>query len=186
VVLAQVVEKTSGEPFGQFLRDRIFAPLGMTNTVAYEKGKNEVPHRAYGYSKVSDRWQETDQSPTSATLGDGGVYTSLQDMVLWIGALDNHTLLTEQEMLAATTPAEVNGEVVRDKDGHPMPYGFGWFLAPYHGHARMFHYGETVGFRNNIQRFPADKLTILILCNRADLEPKFMALKVADLYLSGR
>jgi hypothetical protein len=47
----------------------------------------------------------------------------------------------------------------------------------------MWHYGETVGFRTAIQRFPKDKLTIIILCNRADLEPKDLALKIADLYL---
>ena len=49
-VLAMIVEKVSGKSFGQFLQDRIFTPLKMTNTLAYEKGKNEVPHRAYGHS----------------------------------------------------------------------------------------------------------------------------------------
>jgi len=76
VVLALIVEKVSGEPFGQFLHDRIFVPLKMSNTLAYEKGKNEVPHRAYGHTKLGqsekDGWRETDQSSTSATLGGGG------------------------------------------------------------------------------------------------------------------
>ncbi len=74
-VLAIIVEKVSGKSFGQFLRERIFNPLKMTNTLAYEKGKNEVPHRAYGHTKEKDGWRETDQSPTSAVLGDGGIYT---------------------------------------------------------------------------------------------------------------
>ena len=49
-----IVEKVSGKSFGQFLHERIFTPLKMTNTLAYEKGKNEVPHRAYGHTKIKD------------------------------------------------------------------------------------------------------------------------------------
>ncbi len=75
-VLAMIVEKVSGKPFGQFLHDRIFVPLKMENTLAYEKGKNDVPNRAYGYSKTDKGLQQTDQSPTSAVLGDGGIYSS--------------------------------------------------------------------------------------------------------------
>ncbi len=84
-----IVEKVSGKPFGQFLHDRIFAPLKMQNTLAYEKGKNEVPHRAYGHTKRNEKdgWQETDQSSTSAVLGDGGIYSSLDDLAKWDRAL---------------------------------------------------------------------------------------------------
>ena len=67
VVLAMVVEKRSGMSFGDFLRQRIFTPLGMRGTLAYERGRNEVAHRAYGYTKTADGWSETDQSSTSAT-----------------------------------------------------------------------------------------------------------------------
>ncbi len=98
VLLGLVVEKISGKPFGQFLQDRIFTPLHMDHTIAYQKGKNEVTNRAYGHSLVSGHWQQTDQSSTSATLGDGGVYTSLHDLEKWEAALRNHTLLSEAEM----------------------------------------------------------------------------------------
>jgi len=90
-VLAMIVEKASGKPFGQFLQERIFKPLKMNNTLAYEKGKNEVPHRAYGHSKKDNSWIETDQSPTSAVLGDGGVYSSLDDLAKWDRTLRLHT-----------------------------------------------------------------------------------------------
>ncbi len=182
-VLARVVEKVSGEPFGKFLHDRIFAPLHMSNTIAYEKGKNEVRHRAYGHMLVDGRWKETDQSSTSATLGDGGVYTSLEDLVRWDAALRTHTLLNESEMLPALTPVQPTGGPAKE-DGREVSYGFGWFLDPYKGHRRMWHYGETVGFRTSIQRFPADDLTIVVLCNRVDLIAPDLALKIADLYLN--
>jgi CubicO group peptidase (beta-lactamase class C family) len=181
-VLAMVVEKISGKPFGQFLRDRIFAPLQMTNTLAYEKGKNEVPKRAYGHTLRGDAWRETDQSSTSATLGDGGVYTSLADLARWDDALQSHTLLGEKEMQPALTAVQPSGGPAQE-NGHPVSYGFGWFLDPYRGHPRMWHYGETVGFRTSIQRFPAGHLTVIVLCNRADLSATDLALKIADFYL---
>jgi CubicO group peptidase (beta-lactamase class C family) len=184
VVLAMIVEKISGNSFGRFLHDRIFEPLHMSNTVAYERGRNEVAQRAYGHDKVDGSWQENDQSTTSATLGDGGVYTSLADLVKWDAALQNHTLLTKSEMAAALTPVHAPG--VEEPDGHPAQYGFGWFLNSYKGHRRMWHYGETVGFRTAIQRFPDDGLTVVVLCNRSDLSAIWLSLKIADLYLKPR
>ncbi len=183
VLLGLVVEKISGQSFSEFLRGRIFVPLGMTNTVAYERGKNKVPNRAYGHTKVDNRWQETDQSPTSATLGDGGVYSSLEDLAKWDEALRRHTLLSEKEIQPALIPVSVPGEGPTEPDGTPVTYGFGWFLNPWQGHNRMWHYGETVGFRTAIQRFTEDDLTVIVLCNRADLDARSLALKAAEFYL---
>ena len=185
-VLAMVVEKVSGQPFGKFLHDRIFAPLDMQQTVAYEKGKNLVANRAYGHTHEDGSWREQDQSPTSAVLGDGGVYSSLHDLAKWDRALARHTLLSEAEMKLAITPVNVMDGSVQEPDGTPAAYGFGWFLNPYQKHPRMWHYGETVGFRTTIQRFVDDKLTIIILCNRDDVVPASLALKVADLFLTPR
>jgi CubicO group peptidase (beta-lactamase class C family) len=184
VVLAMVVEKRSGMKFGDFLRQRIFTPLGMTGTIAYEKPKNEVARRAYGHTKTADGWHETDQSSTSATLGDGGVYTSLDDLEKWDRALTAYTLLTAKEMEPAMTPATAaNGAPLQQADGSLAPlYGFGWFLDPHRGHRRYAHYGETVGFRNAIQRFPDDHLTVIVLSNRAEVDAPALAESVADLY----
>jgi CubicO group peptidase (beta-lactamase class C family) len=186
VVLGVIVQKVSGIPFGQFLQQRLFGPLEMNHTIAYEKGKNEVVHRAYGHTRVRSVWQETDQSPTSATLGDGGVYSSLDDLAKWDSALRSHTLLSEAEMRPAITPVKLPDGSVQEPDGKPAAYGFGWFLNPYKGHSRMWHYGETEGFRTAIQLFVDEKLTIIVLSNRADLEASDLALRVAELYLPGR
>ena len=181
--LAMIVEKVSGRPFGQFLQERIFTPLQMTNTLAYEKGKNEVPHRAYGHTKESGTWRETDQSSTSAVLGDGGIYSSLDDLAKWDRALREHTLLSAEEMKPALTPVQPTAVPAKNPEGEPVNYGFGWFLDSYHGHKSMWHYGETVGFRTVIERFPDDQLTVIVLANRADADSQALALKVADLYL---
>jgi CubicO group peptidase (beta-lactamase class C family) len=188
-VLAMIVEKITGMPFADFLRQRIFAPLGMNNSVVHVYGKDTVSSRAYGYTKDAGVWLETDQSPTSATLGDGGIYTSLDDLAKWDDALRNHTLLSAAEFAPALTPensAAVLPSAVDDLPkaaaAKPLAYGFGWFLDPYRGHPRMWHYGSTIGFNTIIERFTENNLTIIILANRADLDLAALALRAADLY----
>jgi len=191
-VLAMIVEKVSGKPFGQFLHERIFVPLKMNHTLAYENGENEVPNRAYGHTKLGQSekaaWQQTDQSPTSAVLGDGGIYSNLDDLAKWDRALRQHKLLSESEMRPALTPVQPTTGPAKLDDGSSVSYGFGWFLDPYHdhqnqAHKRMSHDGGTIGFRTTIQRFPDDQLTVIVLANRTDINPEELALKVADLYL---
>ncbi len=180
-LLAMVVERVSGKPFGDFLRERIFVPLGMKSTLAYEKGKNEVPHRALGYTKENGNWIEADQSSTSAVLGDGGIYSNVEDLARWDRALRDHTLMTAAEMQPAFAPVKTSGGAKTD-DGEPTEYGFGWFLDPYKGRKRAWHSGTTTGFRTYIARFTDEGLTIIILCNRDDLKPGNLAERVVDLY----
>jgi CubicO group peptidase (beta-lactamase class C family) len=183
VALGLIVSKVSGRSFPTFLRERIFTPLRMSNTVAFVPGRTRVPDRAFGYTKEDGHWRFTDQSPTSATLGDGGVYSSLYDLSLWDEALRTHRLLSEEEMRLARTPVRVPGRGPTGPDGRPADYGFGWFLNGWEGHPRMWHYGETVGFRTAIQRFTADGLTVIVLANRSDVEATELALKVAGFFL---
>jgi CubicO group peptidase (beta-lactamase class C family) len=192
VVLGLVVAKISGQPFDEFLRRRIFTPLDMDRTLVYIKGKNTVADRAYGHSKRQGKLVQTDQSSTSATQGDGGIYSNLTDLAKWDDALRHHTLLSEAAMQAALEPAKLRdgsspnwpkGEQNEDNraPGRPVTYGFGWFLDPYHGTARMWHTGGTMGFRTVIERFTGNGLTIVVLCNRTDLDPEKLALQAADL-----
>lgn len=196
VLLGLIVAKTSGEPFGRFVHDRIFVPLRMDHSLVYVKGENTVPDRAYGYTMDEGHFIERDQSSTSATEGDGGVYSDIADLALWDAALENHTLLDAQEMTAALTPVKLSDRsepkwpLTPDGDnlapGKPVSYGFGWFLDPYEGHSRMWHFGSTMGFRTAIERFTSDKLTIVILANRTDLDPGQLALRIADMLFDGK
>ncbi|HKW56832.1 MAG TPA: serine hydrolase domain-containing protein [Candidatus Acidoferrum sp.] len=194
VILGLIVAKVSGQPYRDFLHARIFAPLGMNHTVVYQKGKNEVANRAFGHSGEDNTFKEADQSPTSATLGDGGIYSNLEDLGKWDDALRNYTLLSAGEMAPALVPAKLadgsptrwpaapdNGDNLHP--GKPVSYGFGWFLDPYKEHSRMWHTGSTLGFRTVIERFTADNLTVIILANRTDLDPESLALKTADMLL---
>ena len=183
VLLSNIVSKVSGQPFRDFLRGRIFMPLKMDNTLVFQYGKNQVANRAYGYTNDSGVWLETDQSTTSATLGDGGIYSSVDDLIKWDDALRSHTLLNETEFRPAVTPVAVPEQTsvsAKENEG----YGFGWFLDRYRAHPRMWHTGSTMGFQTVIERFPDSNLSVIVLANRVDLNPKDLADNVANLYFS--
>jgi len=194
VVLGLVTAKVSGLPYRDFLQQRIFGPTGMLHSIVYQKGTNEIPNRAFGHSLESGKWVQTDQSSTSATLGDGGVYSNLEDLAKWDEALQRHTLLSAAEMAPALAPVRLNDgsephwPMEPDGDnlapGKPVSYGFGWFLDSYEGRTRMWHTGSTMGFRTVIQRFPAGDVTIIILANRTDLDTKSVSDRVAGLLLT--
>jgi CubicO group peptidase (beta-lactamase class C family) len=169
-VLALVVGKASGKDFATFLRERIFVPLGMADTVAFEDGVSTVANRAYGYSQVDGGWQRTDQSMTSSVLGDGGVYASIRDLAKWNEALER-TPFRE-----AFVPQVATGEP------DVAHYGFGWRLGP----GTQWHSGETIGFRNVIVRWPAEKLAVVVLTNRNDPEPYRTALAIGARYQASR
>ncbi len=159
--------------FPEFLRARIFTPLGMGATVAHVEGSDTIPRRAYGYSPRGGAFVQTDQSVTSATLGDGGIYTNVDDMTRWDEALSGTSLVDSAALELATTPPQLPG-------GAPTQYGFGWFVDSYRGEQRWRHTGETSGFRNAIQRFPRRRLTIIVLTNRSSGEPEAIAERIAD------
>ena len=173
VLLGIIVARVSGMTFPDFLRTRIFAPLGMSATVAHVEGSNTVPHRAYGYSPRGGSFVQTDQSVTSATLGDGGIYTNVDDMVRWDQALYGTRLADAATLQLATTPPQLPA-------GAETLYGFGWFVDSYRGEKRWRHTGETSGFKNAIQRYPDRHLTIVILTNRSSGEPAAIAERIAD------
>ena len=191
VVLGLIVAKVSGVPFADFLQQRIFQPLHMDHTLAYVKGTADVPERAFGHAKAAERFVEADQSSTSATLGDGGVYSSLEDLVKWDRALERHALIGESDIKPALIPvrlidgSEARWPAVPGDDnldpGSPVAYGFGWFLDPHGDRARMWHFGSTRGFSTSMERFTDEKLTVVVLCNRTDLDANRLALQVADL-----
>jgi CubicO group peptidase (beta-lactamase class C family) len=193
VVLGLIVAKISGMPYREFSQRRIFAPLKMSDTLVYQRDKNIVRRRAYGHSKQNDKLVETDQSSTSATLGDGGIYSNVLDLAKWDEGLRKHTLLGATEMQPALTPVKLadgsephwprDPQTGGAADGPVVLYGFGWFLDPYRGHARNYHDGSTQGFRTSIQRFVDDHFTVIVLSNRTDLNLNELSLKVVDLFL---
>jgi CubicO group peptidase (beta-lactamase class C family) len=161
--LALIVEVVSRKRFSAFLRDNIFEPLGMGNTVAYEAGVSDMAHRALGYTWKSGNFEETDQSVTSSVLGDGGIYSSVADLFLWDQALYGERLISASMLKQAFTDW-----------GHG--YGFGWFIDQ----EKVWHHGETCGFTTRIERHLTRGLTVIILCNGRDAELATFARSLAN------
>ena len=171
-VLSNIVAKVSGRTFPAFVREEIFGPLVMPSSLVYVKDGPAIPNRAYGHTGTS----ETDQSATSATLGDGGVYTNVEDWFQWDQALYHNPLISPALQALAFTPGTL-------ADGSPTSYGFGWVIDTYRGHRRQSHTGSSIGFRTAVSRFPDEELSIVVLVNRASATPWDTAREIADLYL---
>jgi CubicO group peptidase (beta-lactamase class C family) len=173
-LLSLIVARASGQPFASYLHDHIFAPLGMDATVAFEDGVSTVTSRGYGYSANGAAWRRTDQSSTSAVLGDGGIYSSIDDLAKWDAALYDDRLLSAASRDLAFTPAT-------HTDNPSVDYGMGWRITG----ETLWHSGETRGFRNVILRYPQRRLAVIVLTNRNDPEPYDIARAIARLYLPG-
>ena len=174
--LALIIVKVSGQRFADFLKENIFDRVGMPTTVAFENGISSVQNRAYGYSYTNGQWLRTDQSVTSAVLGDGGIYSNVEEMSRWIAALYKHALISPATQHAAWADGQLN-------DGTLIDYGFGWHLETYRGLRHPHHGGSTMGFRNHIHLFPDQKLMVIVLTNRNHGEPADLAHKIVDLFL---
>jgi CubicO group peptidase (beta-lactamase class C family) len=148
----------------------------MSGAVAYEQGTSTVPNRAYGYSRRVDGYVRTDQSPTSAVLGDGGIYASVSDLVKWDHALESHLLVSAEARELSWTPFVL-------EDGEKTSYGFGWFVDEDRGRTRLTHNGETRGFTNAIIRYPEERLSVIVLTNMSNSAPWDVAQKIADVWL---
>ena len=158
-VLAMVVETVSRQPFAAFMRDRIFARAGMMSTVVWEPGVSEVRHRALGYAATPSGFRLADHSNTSTVLGDGGIYSSVRDLVAWDRALDERTFLDARLQRLTWTPGALD-------DGTRLRYGLGWFVERGPRGTRVFHRGDTSGFSNFIVKYPERKQTLIVLTNR--------------------
>lgn len=148
----------------------------MENTVAYEKGISEVKNRAYGYSKKDSGFIRTDQSLTSAVLGDGGIYTSIDDMYKWDQSLYTEKILPKEFIKLSFTRGTL-------KNGEKIDYGLGWHLKTYRGHEIVYHTGSTIGFRNIIYRIPDLNFTVLLLTNRDEGDTEKIAEEICNVYL---
>lgn len=179
-LLALIIQEASGQTYAEFLKANIFDPLGMSNSVAYEKGISTVPNRAFGYAKNGDRFEPADQSLTSAVLGDGGIYSSVVDMCKWDQSLYTDKLVSRAMLKDAYTVHSKNSD---------MPgsgYGYGWYLASYKGTEQIWHYGSTCGFSTKIERFPQKKTTIIVLTNRHDAGLSQLTSKLVEIVLGAK
>jgi CubicO group peptidase (beta-lactamase class C family) len=149
----------------------------MKHTLAYEPGISTVEKRAFGYSEKNKTFTRTDQSVTSSVLGDGGIYSSVEDLYHWDQALYTSKLVSKKMIEQAFTPGK---STLHDDN---LQYGFGWFVSEYRGLRNIWHSGNSIGFSTRIERFPDKQFTVIILTNRNNARIGEIPRKIADMYL---
>jgi CubicO group peptidase (beta-lactamase class C family) len=174
-LLALIIEKVSHQSYAAFIKQKIFTPLHMNASVVYEKNR-AIAQRAMGYAKDSiGNTFLSDQSVTSATKGDGGVYTSINGYCKWVHALQHNSLLNLAAVLQRIHFAA--GDVPNSF------YSAGWFYVTTKPEV-WFHSGSTCGFNNYVITVPAKKISIVFFSNLAENAILFRNI-IKILYQSG-
>jgi D-alanyl-D-alanine carboxypeptidase len=171
--LAEIIHKVTGQPWGDFLRDRFFAPLDMeatrTTTIT-----DLVVNRANGYVWQNGKFEN---APNYFALRPSGAFLStVTDLAKWEAALDSYKILDQASLDQMWTPVKLN-------DGSTYSYGFGWELDSIAGHKQIHHGGSLPGFRSQFARFVDDKLSVIVLTNGDNADAALFAVGVANFYI---
>jgi CubicO group peptidase (beta-lactamase class C family) len=174
-LLGYIIENVSGMNYWDFLSQRIFQPLGMTATTN-RRPSLIIPNRAAGYEQTNRMWINRDSDLTEV-FSAGAIASTVGDLAKWNAALDSDRLLNAASKQQMWTPVKLN-------DGKTRKYGFGWNVDAVEGHKNIGHGGSTSGFSASIQRFPDDRLAIIILTNTDEEIATTLAKKVATFFFT--
>jgi CubicO group peptidase (beta-lactamase class C family) len=179
MLLAQVVERVTGERFAAFVQREIFDRLGMTESVLYDETTPPIPNRASSYRKARAGFEEIDYTPFNHIYGEDNVVATIGDVGRWVLGLDSARLVGRPTLDLAYTPG-------RTRAGGLTRYGFGWFIGRSLGVPVVTHGGSWIGFRTVIRRYPEQHLAVVVLANWAEADPEAVAARVAAVYLGDR
>lgn len=171
--LAEIIARVSGKSWGDFMNERVFAPLGMTATRP-TSFSGIVPNRADGYEWKNNKMQNAVEY--FAVRPSGAFLSTVLDLAKWDAALYADAILKQSMREQMWTPVKLNS-------GATHPYGFGWLLEPLGVHRRVNHGGSLPGFRSHFSRLPDDKLSIIVLTNCDSANPAVIVRGVAAIYL---
>ena len=173
--LAEIISRTTGRPWPQYLHERIFARLGM-NATRTTSADALISHRAGGYHWMEDN-QFRNAQIVPGVRPSGAFLSTALDLAKWDAALNSDGLFTPQQRELMWTPVKLKG-------GTERPYGFGWELGKVGQHRQVKHGGTMLGFRSHLLRFPDDRLSIVVLTNATQAIPEKITLGVAAFYIS--
>jgi hypothetical protein len=173
VLLSIIVHRVAGRPLDEFARERIFTPLNMRSTRFQHDHTAPIPGRAIGYVRRNDTWRLANSMLD--VVGDGGMYSTVDDMLRWASAFerpDFAPLLARMQ-----TPGTL-------ADGRAIANGYGMGLSQgrYRGLQTASHGGSLAGYRTHLLHVPAEKLTVVTLCNTATANAARLAQSVTELY----
>jgi CubicO group peptidase (beta-lactamase class C family) len=174
---AVVIARVSGMSFAEFSRTRLFQPLGLTKTSWRDDHTRVIPGRATAYSMAFGRF--TQDMPFENVHGNGGLLTTVGDLLKWQAALTSGPL-------KGAVVADEQQAVAKLPDGRELHYGLGVFRGVYKGVPEVYHSGATAGYRAFLTEYPSAKLTIAVLCNAGNAAPATFVRQVSDLYLGDK
>lgn len=170
-LMAIIVQRVSGQTLAEFGRKRMFEPLGMTHTQWRDDHARLVPGRAKAYDRNADGYYI--DNVIEDAYGNGGLLTTVGDLLIWNEALDRNTLGISEKL---ATRAVLN-------DGKPIAYAAGIVQLEHEGLQEIAHSGATGGYRAWAARYPAQKLSIALLCNAGEVNSTEIGHRVADIFL---
>ena len=172
-LLAMVVERVSGSSLADFSRRELFQPLGMTRTEWRDDFTRTVKGRATAYAWSNGAWHQ--QMPFENVYGNGGLLTTVGDLLRWNQALDSGTI-------AGLDTLETQGVL---SNGRRSAYALGLFVGELGGLREVSHGGATAGYRAYLARYPEAGISVAMLCNAATVSPE-LATRAASIFLADR
>ena len=175
LLLAEIVGRVSGTTLREFAEERIFSRLGMRDTRFHDDRTRIIRNRVTSYDRSGDGFRVS-YIANWDKVGSGGLLSTVEDLALW-----DRNFATK----------EVGGEALLDllhtrgvlSDGTVLDYAFGLVHGEYKGLKTVAHNGSFMGFRTTYLRFPANGLSVILLSNMSDTDPRALAHQVADVYL---
>lgn len=178
-LMSEIVERVSGARLSEFAEQQIFKPLGMTQTHIHDDFTRIVKNRAIGYAPRRSGGFRLEMSLLD-TVGDGGVMTTVEDLFLWDQNFYQSKLVSGQELITRlSTPGVLNS-------GRKLEYACGIMVGDWKGHQIIHHNGAWAGYRAEMIRFPADRLSVICLANLGSINPSRLTRQVADLLLTNQ
>ncbi len=177
-LLAMIIDKVAGEPLPEFLRRNVFVPLGMKNSFVTAERKANWPDLATPYVRQNGKYRDAHfgDNPIDLTYGDGGVVSTVGDLLKWDQALYTERLVKSATLAQAFESGQLTNEV-------ETGYGFGWEIDEFLGHTRIQHDGAWTGWNSVLVRYPDDRLTIIVLASFEPFDPSDLAEQIASIYL---
>ena len=177
-LLGQIVASVSGQSLREFAETHFFAPLGMTDTHFHDDHNEIVARRAIGYSPAEDGFRI--HVTTLDMVGDGGLFTSVEDWVAWDRNLETGAVGGGSDWVALMHQRGVLNS------GDTIPYAFGISHGEHRGLATVGHGGAWVGYRTAMTRYPETGYSFVALCNRSRINPTRLIAATAEVYLEDR
>ena len=177
VLLSILVKRASGKSLREFTDEAMFAPLGMTNSHFRDDHTALVKNRAFAYSPRGSTWQMN--VPGFDVVGDGGLFTTVEDLAKWARNFDDRTVGGEEIASRVLTRGRL-------ASGDSIPYAFGLTHNVYRGQQTIEHGGAYGGYRAHLLRFPAQRFAVATLCNAAPANAAQLSQAVASVYLGDK